>query len=360
MNIHASSSLLFVPDISGFTKFVNETELSHSQHIIAELLEIILEANELGLSVSEVEGDAILFFKFGRPPTVKQVVQQGERMFLNFHQHLKKYQRDHTCNCGACITAHDLSLKILVHYGDAINVKINKYHSLMGKEVVLVHKLMKNDIHTREYMLMTENFFSFQNGDGLSKSLDWVQLTPGKVEYEDIGSVDYKYFSLTPLHSRVPDPPLRELPEKSNNPISLKIKINASMNTVFRLLTNPEFKPRWISHLKRVRLDTTKISRDGTTHECVFPALILIINSTSNKLDDGSIEFVEKVKNMFFLPQLNFFYLLEREKDATLVTMGIHYKLLWLVYLMAPLIRRMIKNMIQKDLNSFKLFAESY
>ena len=41
----AQPTLLFVPDISGFTRFVNETEISHSRHIIAELLETLIDAN---------------------------------------------------------------------------------------------------------------------------------------------------------------------------------------------------------------------------------------------------------------------------------------------------------------------------
>lgn len=32
----SEQTLLFIPDISGFTKFVNETEISHSEHIITE------------------------------------------------------------------------------------------------------------------------------------------------------------------------------------------------------------------------------------------------------------------------------------------------------------------------------------
>ena len=52
------SGLIFIPDISGFTHFVNSVELKHSQHIIGELLETIIDANQMGLSVSEVEGDA--------------------------------------------------------------------------------------------------------------------------------------------------------------------------------------------------------------------------------------------------------------------------------------------------------------
>ncbi len=37
------NALIFTPDISGFTRFVNETEIQHSQHIIEKLLEVILK-----------------------------------------------------------------------------------------------------------------------------------------------------------------------------------------------------------------------------------------------------------------------------------------------------------------------------
>ena len=55
-------------DISGFTRFVNETEIDHSRLIIQELLEILINSNQIGLEVSEIEGDAILFYKFGESP----------------------------------------------------------------------------------------------------------------------------------------------------------------------------------------------------------------------------------------------------------------------------------------------------
>ena len=42
-------SLIFIPDISGFTEFVNNTEVSHSRHIITELLELIINSNKMGL-----------------------------------------------------------------------------------------------------------------------------------------------------------------------------------------------------------------------------------------------------------------------------------------------------------------------
>ena len=56
-----TKGLIFIPDISGFTRFVNETEIEHSRLIIQELLETLISANSIGLEISEIEGDAILF-----------------------------------------------------------------------------------------------------------------------------------------------------------------------------------------------------------------------------------------------------------------------------------------------------------
>ena len=92
-----NKGLLFIPDISGFTRFVNETEIDHSRLIIQELLDILINANQIGLEVSEIEGDAILFYKFGESPGLEKLYQQVEKMFCDFHRHLNAY--DHLRYC---------------------------------------------------------------------------------------------------------------------------------------------------------------------------------------------------------------------------------------------------------------------
>nr|WP_296323553.1 DUF2652 domain-containing protein [Winogradskyella sp.] len=59
-------SLLFIPDISGFTNFVQTTEAEHSQHVIAELLEVLIASNTQELKLAEIEGDALFFLKKNR------------------------------------------------------------------------------------------------------------------------------------------------------------------------------------------------------------------------------------------------------------------------------------------------------
>lgn len=69
---------LFIPDISGFTSFVSATEINHSRHIIAELLEITINSDGCGMQVSEIEGDAVLFCKT-EPVSMKESITQCER-----------------------------------------------------------------------------------------------------------------------------------------------------------------------------------------------------------------------------------------------------------------------------------------
>src|SRR5687768_10009342 len=94
--------LLFIPDISGFTRFVNETEIDHSRLIIQELLEILINANAIGLEISEIEGDAILFYKFGESPSLEELYKQVEKMFRDFHSYLLAYDQRRFCQCKAC------------------------------------------------------------------------------------------------------------------------------------------------------------------------------------------------------------------------------------------------------------------
>src|SRR5829696_241559 len=138
---HMSKGLLFIPDISGFTHFVNNTELKHSQHIIQELLEVLMESNQMDLEVSAVEGDAILFFKVGDSFQLDEMYLQVEKMFHAFHHQLKIYEQLRTCHCQACISVMHLTLKIVTHFGEFTSYKIKSFHQLIGKDVIIAHHL---------------------------------------------------------------------------------------------------------------------------------------------------------------------------------------------------------------------------
>ncbi len=63
---------LLLADISGYTSYVASTELSHSQEILSERLECIIERFQPLITISKIESDAV----FAYPPETK--IPRGE------------------------------------------------------------------------------------------------------------------------------------------------------------------------------------------------------------------------------------------------------------------------------------------
>jgi len=206
--------LLFIPDISGFTRFVNEVEIEHSRFIIQQLLEVLINSNEVGLEISEIEGDAILFYKFGEPQKLESLYKQVEKMFRAFHQYLITYDNRKICQCKACISAINLSLKVITHYGEFTPLSVQKFNKLIGKDVIVAHQLLKNDIEQHEYWLVTKEVLQNQQPIELAQWMHWDSST----KQTESGDISFHYTQLGPLKNELSQSPT--LPD-----ISKKVKM---------------------------------------------------------------------------------------------------------------------------------------
>ena len=193
-----NQALIFIPDISGFTKFVTKCEINHTNHIISNLINIILDSNPLELKVSEIEGDAVLFYFKGMPPKKEEIIQQSKRMFIDFHTNLKAMERNFFCKCGSCTTASNLTLKFIVHYGVCKEVPIHNSTKLIGSDVILAHKLLKNNIPEREYILLSEKYLKSQQSKLIIEE-DWVDIKSNIENFENFGEIRTKYIPLSSL-----------------------------------------------------------------------------------------------------------------------------------------------------------------
>ena len=194
---NSASTLLYIPDISGFTNFVNKTEINHSRHIISELLEIILDSDNFGMSVSEIEGDAILFFK-EELPSITDLLEQCQDTFIKFHNYLRQYDNECVCTCSACETAIELSLKFIIHKGDVSKINIKDHQKLYGPDVILVHRLLKNSIPEDEYILITDQYKLDINSIEIDKK-KWISIKRGSDTYKYLGKYDYSYIPINNL-----------------------------------------------------------------------------------------------------------------------------------------------------------------
>lgn len=348
---------LFIPDISGFTQFINRTEVSHSKHIIEELLDVILKEAGDYLQVSEIEGDAVLFYRFEDQPDIPKLNALAIRMFERFHQHLLYYDRDRVCDCGACSSSGRLTLKFIVHSGPLQEYTIGIRVKLFGREVILAHRLLKNNLHSREYILISEPGIK----NAVSFDFKTEGFEPEKERYEEIGEVLFWYKSLQAYKENLDPLPPRDslvIPEVK---LSDSVPIKADLLTLLRAVTEPEHRLRWMKDLHKIELKEHRINRIKTTHECLFGQGNIEVTLEDLVQSEEEIKLVERAKMKF--PPMEFFilYSFRKTTDGTEVRMGNSIessKNGRLISFSFPIIRRLLTHQNYQNLKRLKTYVE--
>ena len=286
----AGKVLFFIPDISGFTKFVAETEIDHSQHIIQELLETLVDVSAMGLKVGEYEGDAVLFYRLGALPALTDFVEQARRMFVAFHTRLKANEQLRICQCGACSGAPGLTLKIVAHFGPASPMQIKGQMKFIGTGVIVAHRLLKNSTPGREYLLLTRELI-----DALAPGDDYAPpFTDGSDVFDEIGSVAYRQMSLQPYHAEVrvepPEPFALKNPRKL---MQLSRHIAAPAEQVYQRMIDLPGRMKWIEGATEVQLRQEGVNRIGAVHRCVRSGGDPDLVTSDVKITDTTLEFWE-------------------------------------------------------------------
>lgn len=195
----AKPALICIPDISGFTQFMSDTDIELSAKVIPSLLNKVIYANEIGLKVSEIEGDAILFYKNGVLPNFKQLVNQCRQFYTEFYDQLAILKKQNKQSKNSAFP-NVLGLKIILHYGHQVSaVPVGKNIKLMGEDVIIAHRLLKNSIPFDEYILFSNDLLSQYSKEQVDVHLEWGDLHKKHTSYEHIGDVDYSYISLAPI-----------------------------------------------------------------------------------------------------------------------------------------------------------------
>src|SRR5438046_5461981 len=144
---------LVLADISGYSRFVAQTEVDHSWSVLHELLATMVRSLSGRMDVSQVEGDAILFISGLSTP---EVIAAVEGTFVAFHRRLRVLQAVTTCLCSACANISMLKLKFVVHHGKFSRQRLGSVEQLHGTDVIVAHRLLKNSVPSKEYLLVTD------------------------------------------------------------------------------------------------------------------------------------------------------------------------------------------------------------
>ena len=262
-------SLLFLPDISGFTNFVQTTEVAHSQHVISELLEVLLAANTQDLQLAEIEGDALFFYKEEEVPSMEKLLAQVETMFTAFYSHLKLLETNRICPCNACASAPNLQLKIIAHVGELQFITVQDKRKPFGTQVIEAHRLMKNSVESDNYVL-----FSKDLADTIELSADYhsklYTFQTAQNEY-DGKAIEY-LFSIIDKHQ------LKLKPFAQAKKVELDCSPSIYQELIFPVpapqlleyITNYRYRHHWVEGVDRFEFNENEVTRLGSEHICVI------------------------------------------------------------------------------------------
>jgi hypothetical protein len=130
--------------------------------LVSSLLDGIIERVVPPFTLSKIEGDAV--FAFARDgadvPRGAALLDCLSACYAAFRDRLGRAEEVWTCRCTACAVVTDLDLKFVLHAGGFVVQSIGGGRELIGTEVVMAHRLLKNHavdlIGQRAYALITE------------------------------------------------------------------------------------------------------------------------------------------------------------------------------------------------------------
>lgn len=138
---------LLIADITGYTQYLSESELEHAQETLTALLELLVEKTRPPLVISRLAGDAVVSYAFREGFYQGQtLVEKIEDTYVAFRKAIERLVLNNSCRCNACANIANLDLKFFVHYGTFAIQHISNHNELLGSDVNLIHRLLKNSV----------------------------------------------------------------------------------------------------------------------------------------------------------------------------------------------------------------------
>src|ERR671936_436786 len=157
-------ALLLIADISGYTDYMGSHRMSlgHAEANTARLLEKGIDAAR-DFDLIEIEGDAAFLSRpaaaLAGDAMVGSITQASVSMHRAFHVE-RQHVVTNLCPCDGCAQADNLKLKFVAHIGEVATQTIRQRRTLVGIDVIFVHRLLKNPVQIPEYVLLSEELYN--------------------------------------------------------------------------------------------------------------------------------------------------------------------------------------------------------
>jgi Protein of unknown function (DUF2652)/Polyketide cyclase / dehydrase and lipid transport len=142
----AEPTCFLIADISGYTGYLADVELDHAQDILADLIGAVVTALRPNFRLAKLEGDAAFTFMTAAKLDGSMLLDTIERCYFGFRRRRRDVRQATSCECNACARIPDLDLKFVIHHGPAIRQRVAGHQELLGSDVIVAHRLLKNGV----------------------------------------------------------------------------------------------------------------------------------------------------------------------------------------------------------------------
>ncbi|MEO8739115.1 MAG: DUF2652 domain-containing protein [Casimicrobiaceae bacterium] len=268
------AACLLIADISGYTSFVAGVELDHAQDIIADVMNSVVKCLRPPFRLAKFEGDAAFFYAVANNVDGSLLQDGIESSYFAFRRRLRNIEQATSCKCDACSKMRNLDLKFVGHHGEFIKQRMAGRDELAGRDVILVHRLLKNVVHER----LAGHAYALYS-DACVQAMGIDPIAQGLLEHREsidiIGEVRCWVRDLDHAWATEND---RQQNEVTRDVASLMLEfdIAAPRQIVWEYFTLPGQRPKWRG-ADEVRESSASGRRGaGTVNHCMHGAHAII------------------------------------------------------------------------------------
>jgi len=155
---------LILFDISGYTRFMqmHRDQVVHAEEIVVELLSSIISSAKAPMTLYEISGDSVSFYVDSDKHSgiANEIWSQVNLIFSMFRKRAAELALESSLLlCKTCAQTPHLELKAVVHHCEAVFSRVHGFPKIAGPDVILAHRLLKNSVDAREYVIATSGFY---------------------------------------------------------------------------------------------------------------------------------------------------------------------------------------------------------
>lgn len=263
----AEPACFLIADISGYTSYLAGVELDHAQDIIADLMHTVVKCLRPPFKLAKFEGDAAFFYAPGDRFDGSLLQDALDSAYFTFRKRLRNIDQATSCECKACHGMQQLDLKFVCHQGEFIKQRMAGRDELAGRDVIVVHRLLKNAVKERlgdrAYVLFSDACVHAMGIVPSAQGLDAHQET-----IDVLGEVTCWVRDLEFAWNEEKDRS-RHLVTRNQAAHVIEFDICAPRPQVWEYFTSPGQRPKWRG-ADEVREATAGGRRGiGTTNHCM-------------------------------------------------------------------------------------------